>query len=130
MTVYLTDAEWKIMNLLWSHDELTITQLTSALADETAWSKQTIISFLNRLEAKAAVSFVRKGQAKVFFALIERETTAANETKDLIDKVFSGSLGLMVNTIAKNRNFSSAEIKELEDIVKKMEAVPPSEEGK
>lgn len=130
MTVYLTDAEWKIMNLLWSHDEMTITQLTSALANETAWSKQTIISFLNRLEAKSAVSFVRKGQAKVFFALIERETTAANETKDLINKVFSGSLGLMVNTIAKNRTFSTAEIKELEDIVKKMEAVPPSEEGR
>lgn len=130
MTVYLTDAEWKIMNLLWSHDELTITQLTSALANDTGWSKQTIISFLNRLEAKTAVSFVRKGQAKVFFALIERETTAANETKDLINKVFSGSLGLMVNTIAKNRTFSTAEIKELEDIVKKMEAVPPSEEGR
>jgi len=129
MTVNLTDAEWKIMNQLWNHGELTITQLTNALANETAWSKQTIISFLNRLEAKAAVSYVRKGQAKVFFALIERETTAANETKDLINKVFSGSLGLMVNTITKNQTFSIAEIKELEDIVKKLEAVPPREEG-
>lgn len=128
MTVNLTDAEWKIMNLLWSHGELTITQLTSALANDTAWSKQTIISFLNRLEAKTAVSYVRKGQAKVFFALIERETAAVNETKDLINKVFSGSLGLMVNTIAKNQPFSIAEIKELEDIVKKLEAVPPREE--
>ena len=130
MTVNLTDAEWKIMNLIWSNGELTITQMTNALANDTAWSKQTIISFLNRLEAKSAVSYVRKRQAKVFYALIEREATAAHETKDLINKVFSGSLGLMVNTIAKNQTFTSAEIKELEEIVKKLEAVPPREDGK
>lgn len=124
MSVALTDAEWKIMNMLWDRGELTITELTCALAEDTGWSKQTVISFLNRLEAKKAVAFVRKGLAKTYYTLIERETTAANEAKELIDKAFAGSMGLMMNTIVRHQPLTASEIKELEAIVRQLEAAP------
>ena len=55
--VQLSNYEWKIMNLIWDEQPRTITQLTKALAEETGWSKHTVITYLKRLESKGAVHY-------------------------------------------------------------------------
>lgn len=53
--VNLSDGEWKIMNLLWEEPPQTIMNLTRALKGDKGWSKNTVITMLNRMEAKGAV---------------------------------------------------------------------------
>ena len=53
--VSLSDGEWRIMNLLWENPPQTIMELVRALKKDTGWSKNTVITMLNRLEAKSAV---------------------------------------------------------------------------
>lgn len=50
--INLSDGEWKLMEALWQNPPKTITQLTKELYEKTQWSKHTIITMLNRLEAK------------------------------------------------------------------------------
>ncbi len=52
--IQLSNYEWKMMNLIWEKEPRTITELTKALAEETGWSKHTVITYLKRLEAKGA----------------------------------------------------------------------------
>ena len=47
--VALTEAEWKIMLLLWEKSPWTMMELTRALAEDTGWSKHTVITMLKRL---------------------------------------------------------------------------------
>lgn len=42
--VPLTEAEWKIMLLLWEKSPRTMMELTRALAEDTGWSKHTVIT--------------------------------------------------------------------------------------
>lgn len=117
--VSLSDGEWKIMNLLWESSPYTIMQLVAKLKDDTGWSKHTIITMLSRLEAKKAVYYKEGERAKKYYPLIDREATALQETNSFLEKVYAGSLGLMLNAFVGKQNLSQEERQELYDILKK-----------
>lgn len=119
MRVNLSDSEWKLMNLLWEEAPRTIMELTAAVRDDTGWSKNTVITMLSRLEAKGAVTYEAGGRAKRYFPLIPQEDTVQAETKNFLDKVYGGSLGLMMSAMVESRALSEADIAELSAILEK-----------
>jgi len=119
--VNLSDGEWNIMNVLWEAAPNTITRLTAALNESTGWSKHTIITMLGRMESKGAVRYEEGIRAKQYYPAVERTETVLGETESFLDKVYSGSLGLMVNTMVKKNSLSKEEIDELYDILKRAE---------
>lgn len=119
--VKLSASEWKILSLLWENEPMTITQITAALSNETAWSKHTVITFLKRMEDKKTVSFEQIGNAKHYFALIKREDVAVSETQSFLKRLYRGSIGMMVNSMIEQNSLSKEDIIELYDILKKAE---------
>ncbi|WP_343210647.1 BlaI/MecI/CopY family transcriptional regulator [Anaerolentibacter hominis] len=117
----LSDGEWKIMKLLWESAPRTIMQLTSALEQDTGWGKHTVITMLNRMEKKGAVYYKEGVRAKQYFPAVEQEAVSARETEGFLNKVYGGSLSLLVNTMVEQESLSSDEIDELYDILKKAE---------
>lgn len=123
--INLSDGEWNIMNVLWEDAPMTITQLTTALKESTGWSKHTVITMLGRMESKGAVRFENGVRAKEYYPAVERTETVLGETESFLGKVYSGSLGLLVNTMVERKSLSKKEIDELYAILKRAE-----EEGK
>ncbi len=114
--VSLSDGEWKIMNRLWEC-ESTITELKNALSAETGWDKHIIITMLSRMEKKGAVAYRDGGRAKVFYPLVTREEVSMQETMGFLQKVYRGSLGMMVNAMVEDQALSEEEIRELTAIL-------------
>ena len=119
--INLSDGEWNIMNVLWEAAPKTITQLTATLKESTGWSKHTIITMLGRMEVKGAVRYEEGVRAKQYYPAVERAETVLSETESFLDKVYSGSLGLMVNTMVEKNTLLKEEIDELYAILKKAE---------
>ena len=117
----LSETEWKLMDELWEEPPKTITQLTRALEEDTGWGKNVIITMLKRLEAKGAVRHEEGERAKQFYPADSREDTALEETRGFLNRVYSGSLGLMVDAMVNSRSLSDREIEELKGILKKAE---------
>lgn len=115
--VNLSDAEWKIMNLLWEQAPRTMTQITNALKDETGWTKHTVMSFLKRMEEKGALHYAEGEKAKLYYPDLEREEAALRETEDFLGRVFQGKLGMMLNAMVQQRALSQAELAELHKIL-------------
>lgn len=115
--VNLSDAEWKIMNLLWEQAPRTMTQITNALKDETGWTKHTVMSFLKRMEEKGALHYAEGEKAKLYYPDLEREEAALRETEDFLGRVFQGKLGMMLNTMVQQRALSQEELAELHKIL-------------
>lgn len=115
--VNLSDGEWKIMNRLWESGGSTITELTVALQEETGWDKHIIITMLNRMEKKEAVAHRRDGRAKVFYPVVPRGEVSMQETRGFLQKVYRGSIGMMVNAMVEDQALSREEIQELYDIL-------------
>ena len=114
--VSLSDGEWKIMNRLWER-ESTITELKNLLQEETGWDKHIIITMLSRMEKKGAVRHKDGGRAKVFYPLVSREEVSMQETRGVLQKVYRGSLGMMVNAMVEDQALAEEEIQELYGIL-------------
>ncbi|MDE6406195.1 MAG: BlaI/MecI/CopY family transcriptional regulator [Lachnospiraceae bacterium] len=114
--VSLSDGEWKIMNLLWER-ESTITELKNELRKETGWDKHIVITMLSRMEKKGAVAHRDGGRAKIFYPLVTREEVSMQETRGFLQKVYRGSLGMMVNAMVEDHALSEEEIQELYGIL-------------
>ena len=119
--VNLSDGEWKIMNVLWEKGAGTITELTAALQSETGWDKHIIITMLGRMEKKGAVAFKVNGRAKQFYPLISRNEVSIRETRGFLNKVYRGSIGMMVNAMIDDRALTKEDIAELYEILEQAE---------
>lgn len=113
----LSDGEWKIMQLLWQESPQTLTQITKALESDTGWTKHTVISYLKRMEEKGAVRYQTEGRAKQFYPSIEERDAELQETRQFLDKVFQGKLGLLLHTMVQQQSLSDEEVRELQEIL-------------
>lgn len=124
MPITLSDGEWKLMNQLWEESPQTITELTATLKPQTGWTKHTIISMLTRLEVKGAVNYTRE-KAKHYAPCIGREDAAGTETAHFLDRVYGGSLGLLLNTMVQSNGLSREELDELSTILQQAKEDSP-----
>ena len=119
--ITLSDGEWKLMNRLWE-GPATITALTEGLREETGWQKNTVITMLSRLEKKGAVCHEDGGRAKVFYPAMDRSEACRRETKGLLERLYGGSLGLLVSTLLADEDLSDETLEELDAVLRRAEA--------
>lgn len=113
----LSDSEWILMKKLWDEAPMTITQLTTALNDETQWTKQTVISLLSRMETKGAIRYEQGKRAKEYYPILQKESAQKEETESFIKRVYDGNIGLLMNAITNSYRFSNDDIVELSAIL-------------
>lgn len=116
--VHLSNSEWEIMNVLWEDSGRTISQIVARLNEKKFWDKHTVITMLNRMEKKGAVSYKRNGRAKEYYSVISQNDTVMQETEQFLDRVFAGSLSLMVNSFLSNGKIGKEELDELYQMIK------------
>ena len=116
----ITQSEEAIMNLLWKHGSLSIMQLVQELEESKHWSKQTIVSFLRRMEEKGTVKYEQKGRTKYYYATIDKDDVVQKETKGILNRFFGGKWGTMVSYMAKETQLSDEDINELWDVLQEL----------
>ena len=119
--VSLTEAEWKVMECLWEKSPRTGRETTDYLKQQMDWSRSTTLTLLRRLEEKGAVVSTDDGRMKQFSPLISREDVAVQETENLLDRAFQGSVSLLVSSLTKKQKLSQKDIDELYSILDHME---------
>jgi len=113
----LSDAEWKIMEVLWEQSPRTMMEITNALKEETGWTKHTVMSFLKRIEEKGALHYEEGEKAKLYYPDLKKEDASLQETEEFLNKVFHGKIGLMLNAMVQQKALSKEEIDELHQIL-------------
>ena len=111
--IHLSDAEWEIMNCLWNKPNQKISEIVIALSEKKACDKHTVITLLNRMEKKGAVTFERNGRAKEYYPLISQKETVKQETEQFFERVCQGSLRLMVNSFLSSKAVKKEDLDEL-----------------
>lgn len=117
----LTHSEWYVMDCLWQHSPSTVMELVSALNEKVGWAKSTTITTLRRMEDKGLVHVEVRGRTKYYAPALEREQAVRRETRSFLDRVYQGSVGLMVSSMAQEKTLSQEEIDALYAILKEAE---------
>lgn len=117
----LTEAEWTLMEQLWVTPGMTGRGLTDALRSGNGWARSTTLTLLRRLAEKGAVRSEEQGGRQHFFPVVSREDAAARQTRDLLGRLYHGSLSNLVSTMTQEEKLSRTEIAELYAILDGLE---------
>ena len=119
--ITLTNAEWSVMECLWESAPKTGREITDYLEAREGWNRSTTLTLLSRLEAKGAVVSDSEGRKKTFSPLLRREDAALHEAEDFLDRVYHGSLSMMVSSLTQKQALSKSEIDKLYAMLKELE---------
>ena len=119
----LTASEWNVLNCLWADSPKTVMQLVAELEKTVGWAKSTTITTLRRMEEKGLVHCEIAGKGKSYTPAVEQEQAEISETRNFLDRVYRGSVGLMMSAMAQRQELSKEEIAELREILAQAEEV-------
>lgn len=117
----LTNSEWYVLDCLWGQEPRTAMELVAQLGEKVGWAKSTTITTLRRMEDKGLVSVEVRGRTKYYTPAVERQKAVRGETRSFLDKVYQGSVGLMVSAMAQEHALSEEDIRQLYAILKEAE---------
>ena len=117
-TIGLSNSEWNIMECLWESSPRTATQLIKVMEEKTGWAKSTTKTVLKRMEQKGYIAYREGEKAREYYPVLKREEVVESETSSFLNRIYNGSLGLMVNTLVKKQDIPDEEVEELYKIIK------------
>ncbi|WP_461207153.1 BlaI/MecI/CopY family transcriptional regulator [Clostridium sp. DL1XJH146] len=109
----ISDAEWQVMKVLWDRSPLTSTEIISELKSNNTWSPKTVHTLISRLVKKEAIEVKKGSKFNLFTPIVTQEECSRVETKSFIEKVYNGSIQMMLKNFIKDEKLSSEEIEEL-----------------
>lgn len=119
MPVQCTEAEWKIMEVLWDAAPRSMGDITRILEPATGWTRHTVITLLKRMQEKGSVQVDESGPVKTYTPLVSREEASASQTKKLLSSVFDGKASLLINNLVDSGEMSLSEMQEILDLMRR-----------
>jgi BlaI family transcriptional regulator, penicillinase repressor len=105
----LTDAELRIMRVLWERGNVTIGDVCDAL--EPALARASVQTMLRILERKRYVRHRADGRTFVYRALVDGEAASGRAVDHLVDRFFDKSEGALVMRLLDRRGADAATLK-------------------
>ena len=113
----ITDAEWKIMRLLWEKSPLPAYDLSQALADKEDWHSNTVKTLLARLTRKKALGTRKYKNLFLYFPLISEEECIQAESDNLLDRLFDGAVAPLLVHFARRKKLTKEDLNQLRKIL-------------
>ena len=110
-TPLLTDAEHRIMEVIWAKGSATVADVVSALNGKDAYT--TILTLMRILKNKGYLSSRPEGRAFVFVPRVDRETVARKAARQLVSKFFGGSPSELVLTFLREEEFTPEQLEQI-----------------
>lgn len=116
--VKVTNSEWYVMNCLWEQSPLSLMQLVPLLKESAGWSKSTSATMVRRMTEKELIYYEENGKTKYFFPKVDKQDVVVQETRDFLQRIYDGSVGMMMSALVRQDDLSAEDIQELQEILK------------
>ena len=115
----ISEAEWKIMRVLWKEGRLSSNDVVAEVVPETGWSPNTVRTLLSRLTDKGVLRADKeRGKAKdyplcFYSPLYTREECEAVHVQSFLEKVFEGNPSRLLAHFVRETSLTPEQIAEL-----------------
>ena len=116
--IKVTNSEWYVMNCLWEKSHLSLMQLIPLLKESAGWSKSTSATMVRRMTEKDLIGYEENGKTKYFFPKVKKQDVVVQETRDFLQRIYDGSVGMMMSALVRQNDLSQEDILELQEILK------------
>jgi predicted transcriptional regulator len=104
----LTNAEHRIMEVIWARGSATVADVVEALKGKDAYS--TILTLMRILKIKGYLTARKEGRAFVFTPRVDRDTAARKAVQQLLRKFFGGSPSELVLSFLREEEITPDEL--------------------
>ncbi|HYN08884.1 MAG TPA: BlaI/MecI/CopY family transcriptional regulator [Vicinamibacterales bacterium] len=113
----LTDAEARVMAVLWQKGTSTVGDAVAALRKERAVSYSTVQTILRILETKGYVMHDKVARAFVYQPLVDEKQARSRALRHLARRLFNGSSSLLVLNVLDDEEMDPLELQRLKKFI-------------
>lgn len=117
----LSEREWTVLAALWESEGAELGELVERLRPETGWSRNTVLTYLTRMEAKGLVTIDKDMSPHIYRAARDRADCQALERHSFLRRVYQGRAGDLVAAFLKEEHISPEERDKLRKLLDEME---------
>ena len=113
----LTDAEARVMSVLWQKQTATVGEVVDALKKQHAVSYSTVQTILRILEHKRYVAHDKVARAFLYRPLVDESQARRRALKHLVHRLFENSPSLLVLNVLNDEEMDPSELKRLKKLI-------------
>lgn len=98
----LTEAELRLMDVLWKKETATVSDVVAALPGNEPLAYSTVLTTLRILERKGYVSHEKEGRAYVYQPIVGREDARRSVVRYMMSRFFNNSPEALMLNILEN----------------------------
>ena len=120
-TPTLTDAELRIMHVVWELGQATVNDVAAASAENRDLAYNTILTTMRILEQKGYLAHTKDGRAHVYRPLIDRRSAQTKAVRHMLKSLFDNSPEKLMVNLLKSESLSAAELERLRSMIDESE---------
>jgi predicted transcriptional regulator len=123
----LTEAELRLMKILWRRGESAVTDLVAALPEDEPLAYNSVLTTIRILEQKGYVEHRQEGRAFVYRPAIAEDEASRSEVRNVLGRFFGNSREQLVLSLLGDEGISTEELQRLKDAIRSARAENGSE---
>jgi predicted transcriptional regulator len=113
----LTEAELRLMDVLWQAGPSTVQQVLEALPKKSQLAYNSVLTTIRVLEKKGYLRHIKDGRAHVYRPLVERAEASRSEIRHLAHRFFKNSHEMLALNILEDRGVDADELERLRQLL-------------
>jgi predicted transcriptional regulator len=119
-SITLTEAELRLMDVLWQKGAATVGDVTAALPPPPL-AYNSVLTTMRILERKGYVKHEEAGRAYVYRPIVAREEAAGHAVGHLLSRFFDNSAGTLALRLIETGRPSNDELQRLKSLIEQYE---------
>lgn len=115
----LTEAELRIMNVLWERGSATVHEVLETLPAKPALAYNSVLTIIRILEKKGYVKHVKDKRAYVYIPRVGRKDATRFEIRHLVSRFFGNSPELLVLNILEEKSVDAEEMDRVRQLLER-----------
>ncbi|HWG20941.1 MAG TPA: BlaI/MecI/CopY family transcriptional regulator [Terracidiphilus sp.] len=123
-SITLTQAELRLMKVLWTRGESSVAGIAAACAGESPLAYTSVLTTIRILEQKGYVSHRQEGRAFLYSACVAEQEASRSEVRHVLQRFFGNSRERLLLSLLGDDEITPDELRRLKEAI----ASVPSEE--
>jgi predicted transcriptional regulator len=109
----LTEAELRLMKILWRRGESAVTDLVAAMPEGEPLAYNSVLTTIRILEQKGYVEHRQQGRAFVYWPCVAEEEASRSEVRHVLSRFFGNSREQLLLSLLGDEEISHEELQRL-----------------
>jgi predicted transcriptional regulator len=116
-SITLTEAELRLMKLLWTRGESAVGDLVAAIPEGEALAYNSVLTTVRILEQKGYVRHRQEGRAFIYSACVEEHEAGRSEIRHMMQRFFGNSRERLLLSLLGDEEIDPEELRRLKEAI-------------